>query len=86
LLVCGRTVGAGYGDVEQAQVDRKLAAVMDQVAQGEVPEHGHPGPFEPQPAHYFEAPSLHQGRIGNARQGMLAVGDIVVARLEQVGH
>src|SRR6266850_5280909 len=86
LLVSGRAVGAGHGDVEQAQVDRKLAAVMDRVTQEEVPEHDCLGFFEPQPTHNLEAPGLRHTLIVGRRQGLLAAGDVVVKSLEQVGH
>src|SRR6267142_2187790 len=86
LLVSGRAVGAGHGDVEQAQVDRKLTAVMDHMAQGEVAERDRPGFFEPQPAHNLEAPRLNHALIVGGRQGSLAVGDVVVEGLEQVGR
>src|SRR6266550_2720352 len=86
LLVSGRAVGAGHGDVEQAQVDRKLTAVMDQMVQGEVAERDGPGFFEPQPTHNLEAPKLTHALIVGGRHGSLAAGDVVVKGLQQVGH
>ena len=86
LLVSGRAVGAGYGNVEQAQVDRKLSAVMDHVIQREVPKRDRLGFFEPQPTHNLEAPGLRHALIVGGRQGLLAVGDVFVKGLKQVDH
>src|SRR6266850_5533060 len=78
LLVSGRAVGAGHWDVEQAEVDRKLAAVMDRMTQEEVPECNRLGFFEPQPAHNLEAPRSRHVLIVGGCQCLLAAGDVVV--------
>jgi len=69
LFVRSRAVGARHGEVEQAQVDRKLSAVVDQVAHDEVPEHVRPVPLELQPAHDFQPPESRQGLVAWAPQG-----------------
>src|SRR3984893_19566670 len=86
LLISCRAVGAGHGNVEQPQVDRKLAAVMDRVTQEEVPECNRLGFFEAQPTHNLEAPGLRHALIVAGCQGLLAAGDVVVKGVKQVGH
>src|SRR6187455_2825066 len=62
-LVRGRPVRRRHGHVQQAQVDRELAAVVDQVAERHVAQRLGTFPLEPQGAADLELPGGMERRL-----------------------
>src|SRR5262245_6457637 len=69
LLVRGGAVGAGHRRVQQAQVDGELAAVVDQVVQGEVAQRGRARLLEAHPPLQLEAPRRFQRGVRGLVEG-----------------
>ena len=83
-LVGGWAIHAGDGDIHEAQVDRELGAMVDEVveddgAQDLLAGHGHDGFAGP-----LHGPYGEQLLVGCGGQGGVGVGDILVEALEQL--
>lgn len=64
MFVGGRAIRAGYGNVEQPQIYRKLSAMVNQVAQHEITKHFGAFSLKARAAFDFELPVLFERRVG----------------------